>query len=134
MHERNSLKARDPQAGLSEPLGDKNRQFFIFLSVLIFLLQVSSFMYFFLLYDLFVTQLSSLSGGILFAVLMVSSYSVGYYLLARYSKQSGIQGQKSDPILEIDAPCCKNYIFCYRRNIGNNYSSNFDHPRNITSL
>jgi hypothetical protein len=92
------LKARDPQANLSESSRDENRQFFIFLSVLIFLLQVSSFLYFFLLYDLFVTQLSSLSGGILFAVLMVSSYSVGYYLLARYSKQIGIQGQKSDTL------------------------------------
>jgi hypothetical protein len=90
------LKARDPQAGLSESSTDKNRQFFICLSVLIFLLQVSSFMYFFLLYDVFVIQLSSLSGGILFAVLTVSSYGVGYYLLARYAKQTGIQGEKSD--------------------------------------
>jgi hypothetical protein len=90
------LKTRDPQAGLSESFRGKNRQFFICLSVLILLLQVSSFMYFFLLYDLFVTQLSSLSGGVLFAVLTVSSYGVGYYLLSRYAKQTGIQGQKSD--------------------------------------
>jgi hypothetical protein len=90
------LKARDPQAGLSEPSGDKNRQFFICLSALIVLLQLSSFMYFFLLYDVFVIQLSSLSGGILFAVLTVSSYGVGYYLLARYTKQTGMQVQKSD--------------------------------------
>jgi hypothetical protein len=53
-------------------------------------------MYFFLLYDVFVTQLSSLSGGILFAILTVSSYGVGYYLLARHAKQTGIQGQTSD--------------------------------------
>jgi hypothetical protein len=92
------LKARDPQAGLSESFTDKNRQFFICLSVLIFLLQVSSFMYFFLLYDVFVTQLSSLSGGILFAVLTVSSYGVGYYLLARYAKQTGVQGQQKSGI------------------------------------
>jgi hypothetical protein len=89
------LKARDPQADLSESSTDKNRQFFICLSVLISLLQVSSFMYFFLLYDVFVIQLSSLSGGILFAVLTVSSYGVGYYLLARYAKQTGMQVQKS---------------------------------------
>jgi hypothetical protein len=75
---------------------NKNREFFICLSVLILLLQVSSFMYFLLLYDVFVTQLSSLSGGILFAVLTVLSYGVGYYLLARYAKQTGIRGQKSD--------------------------------------
>ncbi|HKI08243.1 MAG TPA: hypothetical protein VKA09_07580 [Nitrososphaeraceae archaeon] len=90
------MKARAPRAGLSESHMDKNRQFFICLSVLVFLLQVSSFMYFFLLYDVFVIQLSSLSGGILFVVLTVSSYGVGYYLLARYSKQINIQGQKSD--------------------------------------
>ena len=53
-------------------------------------------MYFFLLYDVFVTQLSSLSGGILFAVLTISSYGVGYYVLSRYAKQTGIQRQKSD--------------------------------------
>lgn len=94
--EGDNLKARDPRAGLSESPRSKNRQFFICLSVLIVLLQVSSFMYYFLLYDLFVTQLSSLSGGILFAGLTVSSYSVGYYLLARYTKQTGIQRQKSD--------------------------------------
>ena len=93
-----NLKARDPQAGLSESSRDKNRQFFICLSVLIFLLQVSSFMYFFLLYDVFVTQLSSLSGSILFAVLTVTSYGVGYYLLARYAKQTGIQGQQKSDI------------------------------------
>jgi hypothetical protein len=57
---------------------------------------MSSFMYFFLLTDVFVTQLSSPSGGILFAVLTVSSYGVGYYLLARFAKQTGIQRQKSD--------------------------------------
>jgi hypothetical protein len=91
-----NLKARDPQASLSEPSKDKNRQFFICLSILILLLQVSSFMYFFLLYDVFVTHLSSLSGAILFAVLTVSSYSVGYYLLARYAKHTGIQRQKLD--------------------------------------
>jgi hypothetical protein len=89
------LKTRDPSASLSRSSRGKGREFFICLSVLILLLQVSSFMYFFLLYDVFVTQLSSLSGGILFAVLTVSSYGVGYYLLARYAKQTGIQGQKS---------------------------------------
>lgn len=77
MNERENLKARDPPADLSESSRDKNRQFFVCLSILILLMQVSSFMYFFLLYDVFVTQLSSLSGGILFAVLTVSSYSVG---------------------------------------------------------
>ena len=91
-----NLKARDPRAGLSESARGKNREFFIYLAILIFLLQVSSFMYFFLLYDVFVIQLSSLSGGILFAVLTVSSYGVGYHLLARYAKQTGVQGQKSD--------------------------------------
>jgi hypothetical protein len=91
-----NLKARAPTAGISESPRSKNRQFFICVSVLILLLQVSSFMYSLLLYDVFVTQLSSPSGGILFAVLTISSYGVGYYLLARYAMQTGIQGQKSD--------------------------------------
>lgn len=53
-------------------------------------------MYFLLLNDVFATQLSSLAGGIFFAILTVMSYGVGYYLLARYAKQTGILRQESN--------------------------------------
>jgi hypothetical protein len=53
-------------------------------------------MYFFLLNDVFVTQLSSLSGGILFAVLTVLSYGAGYLLLARYAGHTDMQRKNSD--------------------------------------
>jgi hypothetical protein len=71
-------------------------------------------MYFFLLNDVFVTQLSSLSGGILFAVLTVLSYGAGYLLLARYAGYTDMQRKKfRHPTFWINVPRSKNHIFYY---------------------
>jgi hypothetical protein len=71
-------------------------------------------MYFFLLNDVFVTQLSSLSGGILFAVLSVLSYGAGYLLLARYTGHTDMQRKKfRHPTFWINVPRSKSHIFYY---------------------